>query len=133
MGTRLSNFRERWNEAKLSKSAVFWIAVAVVFLTIYLGFSWGGWITTSKANRMADIQSRDALVERLAPICVAQFDLDPQRVEKLGEFQLLSTSSQRTRYVQEQTWAVMPGDLEADDKIAAACAKQILSINGTSP
>lgn len=133
MQTQLTNYRNRWNKAKLSKKAVFWIALAAAILTIYIGFSWGGWITTNTANRLADMKSQDAVLARLAPICMAQFDQDPQRVEKLDELKVLTTSVQRTRYVKEQAWAVMPGDIEPDDKVAAACAKEIIAVSDTSP
>ncbi len=133
MQTQLTNLRHRWDKAKLTKTAVFWIAIAVVVLTIFLGFSQGGWVTAGTANRMAEIKSQDVLLERLAPICMAQFDEDPQRAQKLDELTALTTSVQRTRYVKDQTWAIMPGEAAADDRVAAKCAEQLTTLGAPAP
>ena len=133
MRTQLTNIRHRWDKAKFTKSAVFWIAIGVVILTIYLGFSQAGWVTNGRARQMAEIKSRDVLIERLASICVAQFDQDPERALKLDELNVLTTSSQRTRYVKDQVWAIIPGEIEADEKVAETCAQQLISSGVTAP
>src|SRR6476659_4140163 len=83
--------KERWDEFRPSKTLMFWYLVAVVALTMLVGFNWLGWTTTSNAQKMAVTASNSAVVARLAPICVAQFNLDPNKDAKFKEL-VASTS-----------------------------------------
>jgi hypothetical protein len=118
-----TDVQQRWDNAKLKKSVVFWIAIGAVVLVVFLGFSRGGWMTESSASNMADT----AVVERLTVICVAQFDAHPQRAQKLEELRATSTY-QRDDYVTDQGWATMPGETEPDQEVATQCATQIALI-----
>lgn len=126
MNTKQTTIRQRWDRAKQTKSATFWIAVAAIIVTLYLGFSRGGWMLGSSAQTMADRAAEDAVVERLASICVAQFNQDPLSVEKLVELQAITTSTQRAIYVKDQGWATMPGETGPEDRVAAECARQLM-------
>ena len=114
----------RWNEARPKKTVVFWISVAVSILTMAVGFNWGGWVTNSNAQIMAE----DAVVERLALICVDQFEQDPEKAQKLIEF-IETRKYQQDDYVRDQGWATMFGDDEPDKNVADACAKLIALID----
>ncbi len=129
MQTKLSNIRQRWDKAKQSKSTTFWIAVGAIIITLYFGFSRGGWTLGSSAQTMADRAAEDAVVERLAPICVAQFNQDPLNAQKLAELQVLTTPTQRTTYVKDQGWATMPGEAAPDNRVATECARQLMLID----
>jgi hypothetical protein len=128
MQANLTDFRQRWSNAKLKKSVVFWIAIAAVLLTIFLGFTQGGWTTPGNATNMADKSAQAAVIERLTPICVAQSGADPQQASKLAELQAANSSSKRNAYVKEQGWATMPGETDPDNKVAGECAKQLILI-----
>jgi uncharacterized membrane protein YccF (DUF307 family) len=130
MRVKLTNLRQRWDQARLKKSAVLWIVIGGVILTLYLGFYQAGWVTAGTANRMVAISSQEAVTERLAPICLAQFNQDPLRAQKLDEFKALTTTSQRTRFVSDHAWSIMPGELAADSKVAAECGRQLLALDG---
>lgn len=127
MQAKIANFRQRWDKATLTKSATFWIAVGAVVLTIFLGFSRGGWVTEVTAQQMAETASQDVIVERLTPFCINQFNQDSQQAQKLEELKGFSSSLQRARFVSEQGWATAPGESATpDDKVASECARQIL-------
>lgn len=128
MNINLANIRQKWSKVKLTKSAAFWFAVGAIILTLYLGFSRGGWVTGGAAGRMAETTSQDAVVERLTPICVTQFNQDSQKDQKLAELKLVTSSSQRVTYVKDQGWATMPGEAKPDNKVAAECTKQLMLI-----
>ena len=83
-------------------------------------------MTGGSAQRMAENASQSAVVERLAPICVLQFNQDPQKDQKLVEFKELISSYQRSQYIEEQGWATMPGEANPDNKVAAECAQRIM-------
>ena len=119
----LTDVRRRWDGAKLKKSIAFWIAIGAVIVAVFLGFSRGGWMTTSSASDMAET----AVVARLTAICVAQFEAQPQRAQNLEELKATS-SYQRDDYVTDQGWATMPGETEPDQEVATQCARQIALI-----
>lgn len=129
MQTKLSNIRQKWDKAKQSKSTTFWIAIAAIIITLYFGFSRGGWTLGSSAETMADRAAEDAVVERLASICVAQFNQDPLNDEKLAELTAVTSSYQRAAYVKDQGWATMPGETDPDNGVATECAQQLMLID----
>ena len=123
--TRKVSFGQRWSDARPTKTALLWSCVASVVVTMILGFSWGGWVTGSTARSLAQVSGEDAVVKRLAPICVVRFAQDPSKLEKLKEVKGTDTW-QRGDYVKKQGWATMPGEQEADGKVADECAKLLM-------
>jgi hypothetical protein len=122
------SFKKWWSEARPTKTAVFWSWVASIVLTMIIGFAWGGWVTGSTARRLAEEIAEDAVAARLAPICVAQFNQDPEKDLKLDELKNAS-SYERRGYVQEQGWATMPGEEEPDRQVVDECVKLLMLIN----
>ncbi|MCH7795790.1 MAG: hypothetical protein IH900_11740 [Proteobacteria bacterium] len=86
-----------------------------------IGFAWGGWVTGSTAQKMAEELAQTAVVARLAPICVEQYNQDSEKDQKLKELKEES-SWKKGDYVEKQGWATMPGEKEADSKVAKECA-----------
>ena len=129
MQANIANIRQRWAQKKLTKMEAFWVAIGAIILTLFLGFSRGGWMTGGAAQQMADSASQSAVVERLAPICVAQFNQDPQKDQKLEELKEITISSRRTTYVKEQGWATMSGEAAPDNRVATECANRLLLLD----
>jgi hypothetical protein len=100
-------------------------AGAVVLLVVI--FSTGWMVTSGSAKANAHEISQTAVVDRLAPISVAQFMEDPNRVERLGELKALD-EWKRADYVKKQGWATMPGEEEADYKVADECARRLVDL-----
>jgi hypothetical protein len=121
------SLRMWWRGAQPTKRVVFWACVACIVLTIVVGFAWGGWVTGGKAQKMADETAHDAVIARLAPICVAQFNQDPGKEQKLEELREASSYQRRT-YVQDQGWADMPGEEGSERGVADECAKLLMLI-----
>jgi len=124
---RKVRFREWWSEARPTKTAVFWSWMGSVVLTMIIGFAWGGWVTGGTARSMAEKMAEDAVVKRLAPICVVQFNRDPGKDQKLKELKEANTY-QTGEYVEKQGWATMPGEEKPDSKVAAECARLLMLI-----
>jgi hypothetical protein len=118
-------YGERWNNARPTKTIVFWIGVAVIILTMIVGFNWGGWVTGGTAQKMGAAMAQDAVVQRLTPICVLQYNQDLGKLQKLREMKALK-SYQRDDYIKEQGWATMPGEEKPDNRVADACAKLLV-------
>jgi hypothetical protein len=119
---------QRWSEARPTKTIVFWSWVASVVVTMIIGFTWGGWVTGGTSREMAKVMADDAVVRRLAPICVIRFKQDPGKDQKLKELKEVS-SWQSGEYVKKQGWATMPGEKEPDGKVADECAKLLMLIS----
>jgi hypothetical protein len=119
------SFKERWSDARPTKTVAFWCCVASAVLTMIVGFSWGGWVTGGTARQTAENLATDTVAQRLAPICVAQSARDLGKGQKL--LVLKDESSwQRGEYVGKQGWATMPGEKEPDRRVAEACATLLL-------
>jgi predicted RNA polymerase sigma factor len=129
MGQKVTDLGQRWKEVKPTKTATFWIVLGAIVLVLYLGFSRGGWVTDGTSQQRADTSVEAAVVARLAPICVAQFNADPQKDEKLLAFQELTNANRRSTFVKDQGWATMPGETEANNKVALECGNQIKLIS----
>jgi pimeloyl-ACP methyl ester carboxylesterase len=116
---------QRLRDVRPTKTLVFWACVASAVLTMIIGFSWGGWVTGATARSTAETLAQDAVVKRLAPICVVLSGRDPAKALKLTALREES-SWQRGEYVGKQGWATMPGEQEPDRKVAEACATLLL-------
>lgn len=122
---------ERWRAARPTKWVTFGLCLASIALAVFIGFRWGGWVTGGSAQKMAAVSAQTAVVQRLAPMCVAQFNLDPAKDAKLKELQALTTY-ERTDYVNTQGWALVLGEEKADSKVLSECAKQLMLISSSS-
>jgi hypothetical protein len=116
---------QRWSEARPKKTIVFWSCVASAVVTMIIGFTWGGWVTGSTARSMAAVTGEDAVVKRLAPMCIVRFTQDPSKEQKLKEVKDTDTW-QRGDYVKKQGWATMPGEKEPDGRVADECVKLLM-------
>jgi len=119
-------FPERWREARPKKTTVVWLCAAVSALTMTVGFTWGGWVTAGTARTMAATLGEEAVVKRLAPICVVRFQADPKTAEKLQELKDMNTWEQAD-YVKQHGWATMPGEREPEGRVAEECARRLVA------
>jgi hypothetical protein len=125
--SRARSLGARWSQARPTKTHVFWSCVVSVLATLLLGFTWGGWVTGSTAQRAALVAADDAVATHLVPLCVAQFGRDPAKDVKLTKLKAMD-SWLRSDYVREQGWATMPGEHAPDGRVADACARMLVSL-----
>jgi hypothetical protein len=105
-----------------------WGAAGGAIVLAIIGFAWGGWVTGGTAQQMASDAARTAVVDRLTPICVEQFNRDSEKDRKLTEL-MEKDSWRRGDYVQEQGWATMPGEKDPDSTVARKCADLLSQLN----
>jgi hypothetical protein len=127
-GRPRASLGQRWSAVQPTKTIVFWSCVGSIVVTMIIGFSWGGWVTGSTARAMAATTGEEAVVERLAPICLTQFNSAPEKDGHLKELNEIS-SWQRSNYVEKQGWATMPGEQDPDRQVARECARLIALAN----
>ena len=109
-----------WDKIKLGS----WSALGGALITMYVGFNVAGWMTNGSAEAMAKETAASAVAERLGAICVAQFNGDTAKSQKLIEMKD-KDAWENGRYIDKQSWAIMPGDEKPESGVADACAKQL--------
>ena len=109
-----------WEKIKLGS----WGAVGGALVTMYLGFNTVGWMTNGSAEVMAKEVAATAVAERLGTICVAQFNRDTAKSQKLIEMKD-KDAWEKGNYIETQSWAIMPGDEKPESGVSQACAKQL--------
>jgi hypothetical protein len=118
---------EKWRQdAQPTKTAVSGAWVACVVLTTIIGFVSGGWVTDRASQKLDEDMADDA--KRLALICVAQFNQDPEKAAKL-EALTQASGPERLNYVQDQGWATMPDEERPERWVADECVKLLLFTN----
>jgi hypothetical protein len=103
-----------------------WGAVIGSILTMIVGFSWGGWTTSSTAQQNAMKQADAAVTAALVPICLAGEKADGARTKKLGELKAITSSWEQTEFVMKTGWATFPGASDPNRAVAEACASALL-------
>jgi hypothetical protein len=107
-----------WEKIKLGS----WSALGGAIVLAVVGFNYGGWVTGGTAAAMAKDVAADAVAERLGTICVAQFNKDSDKGQKVKEMKDKDTWD-KGRFIEKQSWAIMPGDDKPDSRVADSCAK----------
>jgi hypothetical protein len=97
-------------------AVVWWIMLSAVL----------GWMPAGRAEKQAGVEAEAAVLDVLAPICVAQFKEDGDREQKLAAPKQ-ENSWARDTFVIKQGWATMPGAEKPGDGVAVECANRILA------
>ena len=105
-----------------------WGAVIGSILTMILGFSWGGWTTSSTASQTAIRQADAAVTAVLVPICLEREKADSASSKKLGELKAITASYEQTEFVMKTGWATFAGKSDPNRDVAEACASALLKI-----
>lgn len=110
-----------WEKIKLG----LWSALGGAVVLVIVGFAWGGWVTGGASQKRAEEMTATAIVDRLAPLCIAQFNQDPEKDQKFADLKKTSFW-QRKGYVEEQGWATMLGEKEPDHEVAVECVNRLM-------
>lgn len=108
-----------------TKPALYGAAVGALALAI-IGFGFGGWLTASKAERLAADHARAQVVAALVPICVEQSRADPEQAGRLAEMKA-ATNYGRSEVVMRSGWATIPGTTAANRQVATACTEMLIA------
>lgn len=97
------------------------IAVAIV------GFTWGGWVTGSRADTDATQRADTAVVAALAPVCVAKFRSAPDVSTNLAALRKAESWTQGD-FIEKGGWASAAGaSKEQVSAVAKACATSLVA------
>jgi len=103
-----------------------WGAVGGALALAIVGFTWGGWVTGSKADVLARQQVQAALVEVLTPMCVDKFNRATDAQVRLAELKKITSSWERERFVRENDWAKF--GKESNSRVVDACAAELYKL-----
>jgi hypothetical protein len=95
-----------------------WGLVCGAIIAMIIGFGWGGWTTAATTKTM----TVEAVAASQAEVCIAQFMQDPNRQEKLKEFEKIS-SWDRPKFIEKGGWDKMPGQKESGYRVTRACSE----------
>ena len=93
---------------------VWWVALGL----------WLGWMSPGSAQRQADTAVLAALVEKLTPICVGNYNADTDREAKWERVKN-SAYYNRDEVFAEQGWATFIGSDEPETRIVESCRNAI--------
>ena len=107
--------------------AIVWSAIGGAVVMIIFVFSVGWVVSSGSAQEKAEQMAEEAVIELSVPICVAQFQQDPNRTVLLEELKKISSWSQ-DEYVGKHGWATMPGQKDSSIEVARECAQRIIEL-----
>src|SRR5207249_502041 len=103
-----------------------WGAAGGAIVLAIVGFTWGGWMTTGTANKLADQRADSAVVSILTPICVEKFRQNGDAIANLAALKKISSSWEQGNFVEKGGWATRPGASSPDYVLARACAEKLV-------
>jgi hypothetical protein len=89
-----------------------------------IGFTWGGWITSGSASRMAHNLAYEYALFALVPVCLDLVRTDPNYFENISKVET-AVYFERADAVMKAGWATVPGSGEPNRHLAQACLAQL--------
>ena len=121
MQERQKRSQFQWlDEYRASKTVLFWACAGSVVVALVVGFSWGGWVTGGTAREMAEQSGAQARQELAAVVCVERFMAAPEMAAQLTALKGMERSYERSKFVEEGGWAVMPVSAESSMPISSS-------------
>jgi hypothetical protein len=91
-----------------------WVVLAFVF----------GWTSASTATKEAAVQTEQAVVAALAPVCANRFLALPDAAAKKAS--LAEAASWKRDEFFSNAWVTLPGESRPDPELVNACSKIVL-------
>ena len=105
-----------------------WGAVGGAIALAVLGFTWGGWVTSSTATTMADEHATIELAKVLAPICSLQFNQQPGAEARMVELKGIKSLYEQASFIEKSGAATMPGSDKTIKGVSRACAELLTKV-----
>ena len=101
------------------KPGILGFGLGAIAITI-VGFSWGGWVTGSKADKIASDMAQAEVVKAFVSIS------DPNAAKTLADLEK-AQSYQRDDVIMDSGWATLPGARSPSRPLALACIEKIMT------
>lgn len=103
-----------------------WGAAAGAIVLATVGFTWGGWMTSSTANKLAGERADSAVVAVLTPNCVEKFQQNADAAANLAALKAFPSTWEQGDFLQKGGWATRPGAASPDYVLSRACAEKLV-------
>jgi hypothetical protein len=109
-----------------------WSAAAGPVALAIVGFTWGGWMTTGTANKLADERADPAVVAVLTPDLCREIpaerrcDSEPRSVGKTP------SSWEEGNFIEKDGWATHPEATSADYVLARTPAEKLVQVKSAA-
>jgi len=123
---------QRWADSRPSKTALFWSCVLCIGLTMLLGFTWGGWVTSGTATRMQAEAATRARTELAAAVCVHRFLSAKDAAAQLSSLKT-AAAWKRSKFIEDGGWSAFPGAGKPVEDVAVTCAQRLLEAPAPQP
>jgi hypothetical protein len=118
--------RQKAMQVPSETKPMLWGAAGGAVVLAIVGFTWGGWMTTGTANKLADERADSAVVAVLTPICVEKFQQSGDAVANLVALKKISSNWEQGNFIEKGGWATRPGATSSDYVLARACADKLV-------
>ena len=108
---------------------VLWGAAAGAIVLAIVGFTWGGWMTSSTANKFASERADSAVVAVLTPICVEKFQQNADAAANFAALKVIPSTWEQGNFLQKGAWPTCPGAASPDYVLARACAEKLVPLH----
>jgi alpha/beta superfamily hydrolase len=97
-----------------------WGAIAGAVVLAIVGFSWGGWMTASAAQKSSEAQMASSVAAALTPYCVERSKSDPAAGKVLIDLKAANSYSRRD-VIEKAGWATPLGTDKPNNILAGLC------------
>ncbi len=118
---------KRRRSSRIPKAMIVLACIVGVMTTIAVGFTWGGWVTSTKAAGMASQASSTGQAKLAATICADRFMTASNAGTQTALLQWTETA-QRGDFIRQGGWLTLPGMSEPVAGAADLCVRNILSV-----
>ena len=115
---------QQFKDYQPTKTTLLWSMAGAAALTMFVGFTWGGWVTGGSADEMAQEAAEEATAKLAAAVCVERFVNAPDAAAQLAALKETSSWKQRS-FVEDGNWTTLTGMEEPVDGAADLCAEQL--------
>lgn len=117
----------RWREYSPSKKLWIWSILGASAITMALGFTAGGWMTSGRAFVMADHAAREARSKLVASVCVQRFASSVDAGKNLTDLKK-TYSWQRGDFIEKGGWVTLAGIESTVPGAATLCADRLIEM-----
>jgi hypothetical protein len=127
-----NNLKDKIGAYQPSKTIWFWSTAATAALTMFVGFTWGGWVTGGTATDRAETAAAGAVAELASAICVERFLQAGDALMQLAALREES-SFRRNGFVEDGGWVTFAGAEKPVKGAGKLCAAQLMEAELPEP
>lgn len=122
-----NNLKDKISGYQPSKTIWFWSTAATAAVTMFVGFTWGGWVTGGTATDRAEAAAASAVAQLAAEICVEQFMQAGDAQVQLTALRAES-SFRRNAFVEGGGWVTLAGAEKPIKGAGKLCAERLMEV-----